>query len=103
MFDPEGPLWIQVVDPENGGEAAENEQGDGENNTEGKSSKQKDKNKISKIKKWFKIENAESNGDTDTAKARNDDNAGDNSLEPPSPSKTVYENTACLQKKRTTE
>ena len=69
VFDPEGPLWIQVVDPENGEESSDgaiNDNTDAEHNN--------------------------------VLKQKNND---EEDLEPPSPSKPAYENTACLQKKRT--
>jgi len=70
LFDPEGPLWIQVVDPENGEEpndAAIKDNADNE------------------------LSNAN--------KAKNNTEE-EEELEPPSPSKPAFENTACLQKKR---
>ena len=68
MVDPEGPLWIQVVDPENGEESSEGGMKDNAENEHNNAHKQK--------------------------------NDEDDDLEPPSPSKPAYENTACLQKKR---
>ena len=72
VFDPEGPLWIQVVDPENGEEA--NEDGSIQDNAE------------------IEQSNAHIQADVDGEE-----------LNPPSPSKPAYENTACLQKKRINE
>ena len=71
VFDPEGPLWIQVVDPENPEELSDDNLGK---------------------------ENAENehNNALNAMKAHD----GEDELEPPSPSKPAYENTACLQKKR---
>jgi hypothetical protein len=71
VFDPEGPLWIQVVDPENGEESSDGAIDDNAENEHNNAHKQKN-------------------------------NKGEE-LEPPSPSKPAYENTACLQKKRTNE
>ena len=71
LFDPEGPLWIQVVDPENGEESSEGAINDNTENEHNHAHKQK--------------------------------NNEEEELEPPSPSKPTYENTACLQKKRTNE
>ena len=71
MFDPEGPLWIQVVDPENGDESSDGA-----------------------IK-----DNADNENINNAHKAKNN-TEGEEELEPPSPSKPAYENTACLQKKR---
>ena len=71
LFDPEGPLWIQVVDPENGEESSEGPINDNTENEHNHAHKKK--------------------------------NNEEEELEPPSPSKPTYENTACLQKKRTNE
>ena len=70
VFDPEGPLWIQVVDPENGEESNDAAIKDNADN---------------------ELSNAN--------KAKNNTEE-EEELEPPSPSKPAYENTACLQKKR---
>ena len=75
VFDPEGPLWIQVVDPENG-ENIVNDEESSQDNAE--------------------LEPHHNN-------AQNNKHNEGEALEPPSPSKQVYENTACLQKKRIKE
>jgi hypothetical protein len=72
LFDPEGPLWIQVVDPENGEESSERAINDNAENDHNNAHKQKNSSE-------------------------------EEELEPPSPSKPAYENTACLQKKRINE
>ena len=71
VFDPEGPLWIQVVDPENPEELSDDNL-------------------------------AKENAENEQNNALNAMTAhdGEDELEPPSPSKPAYENTACLQKKR---
>ena len=75
MFDPEGPLWVQVVDPENGENIVNDEES--------------------------YLDNAELEPHHNNA--QNHKHSEGDALEPPTPSKTVYENTACLQKKRIKE
>ena len=75
VFDPEGPLWVQVVDPENGENIVNDEES--------------------------YLDNAELESHHNNVQ-NNKHNDGE-ALEPPTPSKQVYENTACLQKKRVNE
>ena len=69
VFDPEGPLWIQVVDPENPEQSSDEAA-------------------------------IQDNAENEHSNAHIEKNNEEEELEPPSPSKPAYENTACLQKKR---